>query len=121
KTDKLPDKFYVIDRAMYDEDFNIVPYEQIKKTIFSLSDEYYLKLDHSNQGKGVFKISKDRFDLNQILNQGDAVLQTPIIQSKFFDEIVKGNVATLRILTYKDNDNKIKFADSFLRLGRINE
>lgn len=118
QTDKLPDKFYVIDRTLYDEQFNVVPYDKIKKTIFSFSDEYYLKLDYSNQGKGVFKISRDHFDFNQILNQGDAVLQTPIIQSKFFDEILEDNVSTLRILTYKDNDNEIKYAASFLRVGR---
>src|SRR5699024_62511 len=121
QTDKLPDKFYVIDRVMYDENFNIIPYGQIEKTIFSLSDEYYLKLDYSNQGKGVFKISRNHFDLNQILNQGDAVLQTPIKQSKFFDEILTDNVSTLRILTYKDNNNEIKFAASFLRVGRKND
>src|SRR5699024_7573129 len=121
QTDKLPDKFYVIDRVMYDENFNIIPYGQIEKTIFSLSDEYYLKLDYSNQGKGVFKISRNHFDLNQILNQGDAVLQTPIKQSKFFDEILTDNVSTLRILTYKYNNNEIKFAASCLRVGRKND
>jgi len=121
QSDKLPDEFYIIDRTIYDRDFEIVTFESVEKRLFSISHEYFLKLDHSNQGKGVFKISKDNFDLNEILNIGDAVLQTPIIQSKFFDEIVKGNVATLRILTYKDNDNEIKFAASFLRLGRINE
>lgn len=121
QTNKLPDKFYVIDQAVYDENFTIVPYEEVERKIFSLSDEYYLKLDYSNQGKGVFKLSRNNFNLNEILDKGDAVLQTPIIQSKFFDEIIEDNVATLRILTYKDSYNEIKFAASFLRLGRKNE
>jgi len=121
QTNKLPDKFYVVDRTMYDEDFNIIPNKMIEKKLFTISNEYFLKLDYSNQGKGVFKISKSNFILDELLNKGDAVLQTPIIQSKFFDEIIEDNVATLRILTYKDNDNEIKFAASFLRLGRKDE
>src|SRR5690625_5343638 len=114
-------KFYLVERILYDEYFNIIPNIIIEKTLFSTSNEYFLKLDHSNQGKGVFKISKNNFILDELLNKGDAVLQTPIIQSKFFDEIIEDNVATLRILTYKDNDNEIKFAASFLRLGRKDE
>src|SRR5699024_2098383 len=81
----------------------------------------FLKLDNSNQGKGVYKLSKENFNLNEMLNKGNAVLQTPIKQSKFFDEILTGNVATLRILTYKDTSNEIRFAASFLRVGRKNE
>src|SRR5699024_522802 len=91
QTNKLPDKFFVIDQTLYDENFNVIPNEKIEKELFAFSSEYFLKLDNSNQGKGVYKLSKENFNLNEMLNKGNAVLQTPIKQSKFFDEILTGN------------------------------
>src|SRR5699024_10028232 len=121
QTNKLPDKFYIIDQKLYDEYFNLIEKKNVENTLFSFSDNYFLKLDNSSQGRGVFKISRDTFELNEIFNKGDAVLQLPIKQSKFFDEIIEDSVATLRILTFKDLNGKINFAASFLRVGRKNE
>lgn len=120
QTDLLPDKFYIIDKILYDQNFKIIQRENIEHILFSESDEYFLKKDSSNQGRGVFKITKENFNIECINNSGDAVIQRPIIQSKWFDEIVTGSVATIRITTLKKNDGTIKLAASYLRLGRKN-
>lgn len=120
-TDLLPDKFYVIDNTLYDINFNIVSNKNLKEVLFKESNDYFLKLNNSSQARGVFKISKNNFELDQIYGKGDAVIQTPIIQADFFEEVVPGSVATLRINTVKNKNKEIEFSSSFLRFGRQNE
>jgi hypothetical protein len=49
---------------------------------------------------------------------GNCVIQLPIRQHPFFDEIVSGSVATIRITTVKDGGGKIDARAVYLRLGR---
>ena len=120
-TDLLPDKFYIIDDTLYDLNYNIIPNDKIKGNLFKESNELFLKLDNSNQARGVFKISSENFNLKQLFDKGDAVIQSPIKQADFFEEVVPGSVATLRINTIKNNNHQIVFSSSFLRFGRLNE
>lgn len=121
QTNLLPDKYYVIDNVLYDIEFNIIPNNRIKEVFFLDSDYFFMKLNNSSQARGVFPIYRNEFDIQDIFGKGDAVIQTPIIQTDFFEEVVPGSVATLRINTIKDKKNKIRFSSSFLRFGRKNE
>ncbi|MEI3611401.1 sugar-transfer associated ATP-grasp domain-containing protein [Pseudogracilibacillus sp. SO30301A] len=118
QTDLLPDKFYMIDKTLYDQDFNVIDKKDAFHLLFKNYDELFYKKDESNQGRGVIKLDKNNFDLNELYNLGDAVIQRPIVQSEWFDEIVTGSVATIRITTLKDKKKNIKFAGSYLRVGR---
>src|SRR5699024_10994447 len=96
----------------------VINKKEAYKYLFTNEEEYYFKKDDSNQGKGVIKITKNNFDIDALYNNGDAVIQQPIEQSKWFDEIVTGSVATIRITTIKDKDKNIRLGAAYLRLGR---
>jgi hypothetical protein len=49
---------------------------------------------------------------------GNSVIQLPICQHKFFEEMISGSVATIRVLTVRDGAGWIDLRASYLRLGR---
>lgn len=116
--DLLPDKFYLIDGIFYDLEFNIVDPNDVRRVVNSVDKELYVKSDNSNQGRGVMRITKDNFDLQAILDIGDAVIQEPIIQSKWFNKIIEGSVATIRVTTAKGSDGEVQSKAAYLRVGR---
>lgn len=103
---------------MYDLEFNIIDTHKTKKYLFENNNELYLKKDNSSQGRGVTKITEENFNSIDLFKYGDSVIQEPIVQSEWFDEILTDSVATLRITTVKGNDKKIKMGASYLRVGR---
>lgn len=120
ESDFLPDKLYVIDNTLYDLDFNIIEPTEAFDILFENESECFLKINNSLQGKGVFKLNKNNFNISELFKHGDAVIQEPIKQSGWFDDIITGSVATLRITTVKDQDNIIQNRASYLQVGREN-
>jgi len=114
----LPDKMYKINDIFYDKNFQSVGRKNIKDVLFSEDNkEYFLKLDHSNSGRGVSKITYENFDLEELQKLDNFVIQDAIKQHEFFNEIVTGSVATIRITTVKVKDN-IETRAAYLRVGR---
>lgn len=118
QTNMLPDRYYLINNIFYDLDFNIVNENQIKSLVLKEGQDLYFKKDQSNQGKGVIKVTKENFDLKEIYSYGDCIVQDPIIQSNWFNNIITGSVATVRITTVKDLNHKMKKRSALLRVGR---
>ncbi|ACB86095.1 sugar-transfer associated ATP-grasp domain-containing protein [Natranaerobius thermophilus] len=119
-TNLIPDKFYFIDNTWYDENFNLIDVKYVKEQILKYAKEYYLKKDGTSQGKGVTRIDKDNFNLLDISNLGDCVIQESVRQADWFDKIITGKVATIRITTVKGTDHRMKARASFLRVERQN-
>lgn len=118
QTDLLPDSYYMIDRTLYDLNYNIIEREQVMEKLFENEEVYFFKKNESNQGRGVIKITRDNFNIDKFYNSGDAVIQSEIVQHDWFNKIISGSVATIRITTIKEKNGKSKFAASYLRLGR---
>lgn len=118
QTELLPDKFYLINNILYDENNKIIENEKIHKKIFEEEEELFLKSNDSSQSKGITKLKKNEFNLDVLLNSNNAVIQKSIKQHDWFNEIITGSVATLRITTVKNNQGIIKLVGSFLRIAK---
>lgn len=84
-----------------------------------VKNDYFLKLDKSSQGLGVYHLTIDNFDTLTSNHKSNFVIQKAIIQHSFFDDIVPGSVATIRITTINEGDS-VKAKASYLRVGREN-
>ncbi|SDO04412.1 sugar-transfer associated ATP-grasp domain-containing protein [Alkalicoccus daliensis] len=114
----LPDKFYWIDNALYTAEYDLIRDKDIQKKLFETDEELYIKRDLTNKGKGVIKVNKQSFNLSEMKQMGDCVVQTPIKQAAWFNEFITGSVATIRITTVKGLDHSIRMRAATLRLGR---
>jgi hypothetical protein len=72
------------------------------------------------KARGVFKLALDDMNEDTFKRIGNCVIQSPIQQHKFFEQIITGPVATVRITTVKNLHGKIEMRASYLRLGRRN-
>lgn len=114
----LPDKIYKINNQFYDRNNQFIEDEVLEDLLFDdKKNEYFVKKDDSNQGRGVFRLTYNNFDMNYFKKLNNFVIQSSIKQNPFFDEIVKGSVATVRVTTVKVK-NKIETRGYFLRVGR---
>lgn len=115
-SDLFPDKFYLIDGNLYDENYNIISFKELYDEIESGS-ELFIKKDESHQGKGVLKLHKGNFNKEAIQSFGNSVIQEAIIQHPWFDSITPESVATIRITTTKETDGSTKMRAGYLRVG----
>ncbi len=116
-TDRLPDLAYHINGTWLDTNREILSQATVKDVLFKSHSHVFVKLDGSSQGKGVSKIAKADFDAAAIAARGNLVIQAPIRQHQFFDELSPDSVATLRITTVKLDGAKAERRASFLRIG----
>jgi hypothetical protein len=118
QSDALPDIGYHVGGMLYGRDFSAIGRDSLCDVATSTGAYVFVKADFSAQGKGVVKIrSQDlrHFDFGQI---GDCVIQSAVEQHRFFENIVSGPVATLRITTVRNSLGVVDFRAAFLRLGR---
>jgi hypothetical protein len=120
KTDALPDIAYYINGFFYNRDLEIIKISDLRELVSGKFSDVFVKEDGSNQGRGVVKLKAQDVTEDSFKKIGNCVIQSPIQQHEFFDEIISGSVATLRITTVKDLDGKIDLRASYLRLGRKN-
>lgn len=118
KTAALPDVAYYIDGVFYNRGLEVIDIDVLREVIGETWADVFVKKDGSGRGMGVTKlpikvISKDIF--REI---GNCVIQSPIQQHNFFEEIIPGSVATVRATTVKDTNGKISLRASYLRIGR---
>src|SRR5699024_7587321 len=117
-TELLPDKFYLIDNIIYDNNYKKIKNQDAFKEIFSEDKELFLKKNDSSQSKGILKLNKSNFNIENLLNYGNAVIQKSIKQHKWFNTIITGSVTTLRITTIKGVQGRIELVGSYLRIAR---
>ena len=115
RTDALPDLGYYIDGHFYDRRFNIISRAEMVELAKSFGS-VFIKDDGAGNGVGIAKIAAT--DLNDHCFVQDCVIQKPIRQHSYFDAMVQGSVATVRITTAKGPDGAISRRGATLRLGR---
>jgi hypothetical protein len=116
-TEALPDLAYHIDGVFYDRNYAIIAREQLRE-IARPHGKLFIKRDGGGNGADIQIVAAD--DLPTHTFTFDCVLQRPIRQHEFFDAIVTGSVATLRVTTAKAADGSVSARSSRLRVGRAN-
>jgi hypothetical protein len=120
RTDSIPDLYYYIDGIFYNKDLAVIKVGDLRKIAAAKFSYLFVKKDESGRGVGVVKLDVSDLSEEAFKSIGNCVIQYPIQQHKFFDEIITGSVATLRITTVRELDGKIGLRASYLRLGRKN-
>jgi len=118
KTDALPDVAYYIDDILYSRDFQRININSLRDGFGDRYKNVFVKKDYSGEGRGVFKLALEDINRDTFKRIGNCVVQFPIRQHAFFEHIISGPVATVRITTVKDLEGKIDMRASYLRLGR---
>jgi hypothetical protein len=120
KTEALPDIAYCIDDVFYTRDFTVIDLAALREIIGGTYKNIFVKRDLVGRGTGVFKLALDDMNEDFFKRIGNCVIQSPIQQHEFFEQIITGSVATVRITTVKNLHGKIEMCASRLRLGRRN-
>ena len=119
RTEALPDIAYYIDGAFFDRDFARIETVALREFISETCSDVFIKKDGGAQGRGVKKLAATDINENIFEQFGNCVIQSPIKQHRFLEEIISGSVATLRITTVKNRDRNFEMRASYLRLGRL--
>jgi len=118
QTDAIPDIAYVVDGVFYGKDFSVIDRDSLSDIAVNAGTHVFVKADRSAQGKGVVKVaSRDLRDVD-FGKIGDCVIQSAVDQHEFFENIIPGPIATLRITTVKNALGAVEVRAAFLRLGR---
>lgn len=117
QTETLPDLAYFIKGSWISIHGETMTLQEIKKFLFDQNQVVFLKKNQSQQGKGVFKLDLTGFSNFDFKSAGDFVIQAPIRQHSFFEEMSPGSVATLRITTVKPSGQPAKNRLTGLRVG----
>lgn len=120
-TDLLPDVASCVRGCWLDRDGAPLTPEQIETLLFAEDDEIIAKVDHSGRGSDVLRVTRDRFDRAAIERLGDVAIQRVVRPSRFFDDFVRGPLATIRIATAKGVGEPARYCGAYLRFGRTGE
>lgn len=118
RSDMLPDIGYYIDGIFYDRELRRINIQDLRERIPRPDGEVFVKKDGEGRGVGVMKLADHEVSEDRFRSFGNCVIQSPIRQHAFFDEIMTGSVATLRTTTVKEKDGSVSPRASYLRLGR---
>lgn len=114
----FPDLAYYVNGLFLSFDYKVVAESDIKNILFNNRNKVVYKLDSSVQGKGVYVIERETFEISRIKQLGNGVFQYYIQQHPFFSEMIPSSVATIRITTSCEDDGHVTVRASYLRLGR---
>lgn len=113
-----PDLAYFINGKWFSSSYELLSRDKVIKMVANLEKIIY-KADYTYQGRGVFVIKDNEFDVIQLENIGNGVLQYFIPQHDFFKQFNTPAVATLRLTTAIDKNGFESLRASFLRMGRM--
>lgn len=116
--DHFPDLGAFVNSKWINEHKQCLPESVFADHLFSQHQKIVFKADSSLQGKAVYTFERANFSTSQIQAIGNGVFQHYIDQHAFFDEIVAGSVATIRITTLLTPANTFQVGASYLRVGR---
>ncbi|WP_372776206.1 sugar-transfer associated ATP-grasp domain-containing protein [Mangrovibacterium sp.] len=120
-SDYFPDMGAYVNGIWVSKSNEVLKPEQLSEYFFSQSTRIVFKLDNSLQGKGIHFFTRETFSPAELERLGNGVVQSCIVQHPFFDEIVRGAVATLRITTVILNSGECSLRACHLRIGRKSE
>lgn len=118
QTETLPDLVYLIKGTWLTAERLGTTFDEVKSICFDHYPFVYLKRNFSFQGNGILKLYPKDFDGIEFDKLGDFVIQAPIFQHPFMEEISPGAVATLRITTVKQDQKPAETRLCGLRIGR---
>jgi len=118
KTEALPDVAFYIDGIFYDKELSVANVDDLREKLSASNRAVFVKKDCSDRGTGVIKLAIDELNEDNLQRIGNCVIQSSIKQHEFFEEIISGSVATVRIITVKDKSGRIDLRAATLRLGR---
>lgn len=119
QTDSIPDLAYFVKGNWILESGVLSSLSEVKSLCFDQYPYVFLKKNFSFQGNGVVKLRCEDFFKFDFSQAGDFVIQSPIFQHSFMEEISPAAVATLRITTVKAPFQAAKNKLCGLRIGRI--
>lgn len=119
QSDTIPDIGYHVDGVLYGRDFSVIRRESLIDAAMRAGDSVFVKADRSAQGKDVVKVRTHDLRDFDFRKMGDCVIQSAVNQHEFFERIVSGPTATLRITTAKNALGVVETRAAFVRLGRL--
>jgi hypothetical protein len=120
KTEALPDIGYYIDGNFYNRDLAVTDPFRLRAQCGNAKGKLFVKKDRSHRGAGIIRLPVEQLTEERFNGIGDCVIQLPIVQNEFFDEMITGSVATIRLTTVKDQAGRIDLRAAYLRLARSN-
>jgi hypothetical protein len=121
KTEALPDLAYYINGIFYSRDFTVIKFSDLRKIVGEQCKEVFVKKDYSARGQGIIKFDLAGLNEDTFKRIGNCVIQPPVRNHKFFEEMMPDSLSTIRITTVINLEGKIEYRASFLRLGRKND
>jgi hypothetical protein len=121
KTEALPDLAYYINGIFYGRDFTVIKISDVREIAGEHYTEVYVKKDYSMQGRGINKLDIAHLNEDTFKRIGNCVIQVPVRNHMFFNEIMPNSLSTIRITTVTNLEGKIEYRASFLRVGRKND
>jgi hypothetical protein len=127
KTEALPDIGYYISGNFYDRDLAVTEASKLRAQCGSAKGKLFVKRDRSSRGvkrdrssrgEGIIALPVEQLTEERFNGIGDCVIQLPIIQNQFFEEMITGSVATIRLKTVRDQTGSTDVRAAYLRLGR---
>jgi hypothetical protein len=118
QTDLIPDLAYCLSGEFILTDGTYVCEKELERIIFEANEFVFLKNNNSMRGYGVTKLDRKKFQKCDLSLFGDFVIQSALTQHAFFEDIIAGSIATLRITTVRAKGLITKNRLSSLRVGR---
>ncbi len=113
----VPDLAYRINGLWFTADYRALAPDALLDHVFAGYGEVYLKAESSSRGRGVKRVGRSDFWSVAGTFDDDAVVQRPVVQHSWFNEVNPDAVATVRITTsYLDGPGP-RFRAAYLRLG----
>jgi hypothetical protein len=111
---------YYIDGNFYNRELSVIDSFTLREQIRDANGEVFVKKDHSGRGDGIIRLRVEQLTKETFKRSGNCVIQSPIQQHEFFEQMISGSVATIRVTTVKDQTGRIELRAAYLRLGRKN-
>ncbi len=116
-SDAFPDLAYFINNRWFTSEFEPLAVADLVEHVFADSADVYLKMDRTSRGRGVSRLRRPEFPAAIGSLTEDAVVQRPIVQHDWFNQIYPDAVATLRVTTSYLDEKGPRYRAATLRLG----
>ena len=120
-TEYLPDLGYFINGKLYNREFSLISFDDLRKIVTNDCGKIFVKGDNSLRGLSIHKFEADEVLEGNFLNIGNCVIQRFIEQHEFFNEINQSSTSAFRISTVRNKEGKIEYRASYLKVGRKDE
>ena len=117
----FPDVAYYISGLFFDSAWEVLSPEKLKGYIFDFNNKIVYKQSNTTMGMGIHIFTQETFSLDAIYKMGNGIFQKYIQQHIFFEEIMSGSLATLRLNSVVESGGKISCRSAILKIGRTGD